>query len=229
MKIVLTCEHAGNAIPDDFASYFKTSKHRLGTHEGYDLGAFEVYKSLEPIAVFSSYYPWSRLLIEVNRSLHHPQLFSSISNSLSKKEKHELIEDYYKAYRHQIQNKIEGIISKGDVVLHLSIHSFTPVLQGQKRKAELGILYDPAFKSEKEFAQLLKRELKLRFGKYTIRMNYPYLGKADGFTTYLRTKFPKQYKGIELEINQKIAQDRHEFENLKSNLLSAITSVLGKN
>ncbi len=37
-----------------------------------------------------------------------------------------------------------------------------------------------------------------------IRRNYPYLGKADGFTTYLRRRFlPCDYAGIELEVNQR--------------------------
>lgn len=35
-------------------------------------------------------------------------------------------------------------------------------------------------------------------------MNYPYLGKADGFTTSLREEFQEQYIGLELELNQKL-------------------------
>ena len=35
-------------------------------------------------------------------------------------------------------------------------------------------------------------------------MNYPYLGKADGFTTSLRQEFQERYIGIELELNQKL-------------------------
>jgi predicted N-formylglutamate amidohydrolase len=40
-----------------------------------------------------------------------------------------------------------------------------------------------------------------------IRSNYPYLGNADGFTTYLRKRFQKNYLGIELEINQKLLKN----------------------
>ena len=36
-----------------------------------------------------------------------------------------------------------------------------------------------------------------------IRRNYPYLGKTDGFTSFLRKKYSaKFYAGIEIEINQ---------------------------
>ena len=38
-----------------------------------------------------------------------------------------------------------------------------------------------------------------------VRRNYPYAGKGDGLTSYLRQQFsPAAYVGIELEINQKI-------------------------
>jgi hypothetical protein len=39
----------------------------------------------------------------------------------------------------------------------------------------------------------------------TVRRNYPYAGKGDGLTAYLRCRFPQRaYVGVELEINQRI-------------------------
>lgn len=32
---------------------------------------------------------------------------------------------------------------------------------------------------------------------------FAYLGTADGFTTFLRKKFTKNYAGLEIELNQK--------------------------
>jgi hypothetical protein len=40
-----------------------------------------------------------------------------------------------------------------------------------------------------------------------VRYNYPYLGKMDGFTTYLRKQFISNYIGIELEVNQKYVKE----------------------
>ncbi|MBZ9650440.1 N-formylglutamate amidohydrolase [Psychroflexus montanilacus] len=204
MKLILTCEHASNELPSQYISLFETHQIRLNTHEGYDIGAFEVYKSLQFLADYSAHYPWSRLLIEVNRSLSHPNLFSSISSTLSKTEKNRLINDYYQVYRNQIQQNIDEFIAKGETVLHLSIHSFTPVWNEIDRNAEIGILYDPSRKVEQDFAKNFKTELKSIFPNFRIRMNYPYLGKSDGLTTNLRNQFPKQYLGIEIEINQKL-------------------------
>ena len=90
-------------------------------------------------------------------------------------------------------------------MLHLSIHSFTPTLNGENRNAEIGILYDPKQAEEKSFAATWKEQLQLNLPEYNVRFNYPYLGTADGFTTYLRKKFPINYSGLELEINNKLS------------------------
>lgn len=225
MKLILTCEHATNMLPSPYDLLFKNEQDRLKTHEGYDIGAFEVYKSLQNLAYYSSHYPWSRLLIEVNRSLHHPNLFSSISKKMDKAEKKRVIVDYYEPYRNQIQQKIEETINRGEQVLHLSIHSFTPILNGNVRETDFGILYDPKRKSEKDWTERFKKELNLKFSQFRTRINYPYLGKADGFTTSLRKKFPKHYLGIELEINQKLFKNLDEIEALKSKLNQCLNTI----
>jgi predicted N-formylglutamate amidohydrolase len=88
-------------------------------------------------------------------------------------------------------------------VFHLSIHTFTPSLNGEVRNCEIGILYDPKRKNEALFAKNLKQTLKNHFQGIRVRMNYPYKGISDGHTTHLRKIFDqKSYAGIELEINQ---------------------------
>jgi len=226
VKLILTCEHATNLLPKQYEFLFKDHEDRLETHEGFDIGAFEVYKSLQHLANYSFHYPWSRLLIEVNRSLHHPKLFSSISKQLDKAEKNCLIVDYYQFYRHQIQQEIKSLIKENETVLHLSIHSFTPVLNGKVREADLGILYDPRRKVEKEFANKFRKELSLQIAGIRIRMNYPYKGKSDGFTTSLRKIFPNDYIGIELEINQNITLDPFKLMKLNDDLKKCLGKIL---
>jgi hypothetical protein len=61
-------------------------------------------------------------------------------------------------------------------------------------------------------------------------MNYPYQGKADGFTTTLRRKWPADsYVGIEIEVNQKWAQgDRRIWRRLVRDLSISIASAVGE-
>ncbi len=76
MKLILSCEHSGNALPQQF-KFIKDENDLVGnTHRAYDPGAFKLLQELLKIANDSFYYKFSRLLIEPNRSLHHRNLFS---------------------------------------------------------------------------------------------------------------------------------------------------------
>ena len=226
MKLVLTCEHAGNKIPVNFGHLFKDDKSVIHTHKGYDPGAYDIYKALFPLAHFKAEHMMSRLLIEVNRSLHHSSLFSKYTRELSPSEKNKIIGTYYLPYRDRVESAIHEFIAKGEEVLHLSVHSFTPQLQGDIRNADIGLLYDPAKAGEKGFSKKLKHYLKLNNPDLRVRFNYPYLGKSDGFTTYLRKKFPRNYSGIELEVNQKFVSGNKMEQGMKLFVLEALQKIL---
>ena len=82
-RILITCEHAGNELPEHYKYLFKYGEEALKSHRGWDPGAAAIasYLGVEMgVPVFL--HPTSRLLVEVNRSLKHPQLFSEFSNEL---------------------------------------------------------------------------------------------------------------------------------------------------
>jgi len=157
-------------------------------------------------------YPYTRLLIEVNRSVNNQKLFSEITNKLPYNEKELLINNYYFPYRSNVQRQLENAVAMlngSNFVLHISMHTFTPILNGEMRTADVGILYDPASAIERRVAGLLKQQINDHDKKWVVRRNYPYLGKSDGFTTYLRKVLGMgKYCGIELEVNQKYAKNK---------------------
>ena len=222
MKLVLTCEHAGNQVPKKYLHLFEAHSTVLQTHRGYDPGAYDLFKNISPLANFKASHLESRLLVEVNRSLHHSALFSEFTRDLSKSEKEILVEKYYLPYRNRVEDAINSFITEGEEVLHFSVHSFTPQLDGKTRNADIGLLYDPARPNEKDFCQGFKKSLKFLKPSLKVRFNYPYLGSADGFTTYLRKKFPAQYSGIELEVNQKFAAENKMQPEIKKVILEAL-------
>lgn len=225
MTIVLTCEHGGNKIPYIYKYLFADAREILKTHRGFDLGALDLFKHLREVSDFSHSCTISRLLIELNRSLQHPQLFSEFTATLSLAEKRKLIDTYYLPYREYIEKKIVGFVSNGNKVLHISVHSFTPVMNDQVRTADIGILYDPARSEEKGIAKDLRKLIIEQLPQLRVRYNYPYLGKADGFTTSLRKKFPNNYSGIEFEINQKLATANKMDDRIKEILYSSILKL----
>ncbi|WP_179319268.1 N-formylglutamate amidohydrolase [Winogradskyella helgolandensis] len=226
MKLILTCEHGGNEIPETYKKHFNTNKTVLESHRGYDLGVLHLFQHLEPLSDASYFSTTSRLLVELNRSLFSKQLFSEFSNGLSKHEKSEILKIYYFPYRTEIEYKIAEFIKIEQQVLHLSIHSFIQNLNNEERKADIGLLYDSRNKKEKEFCKQLKIRLLEQNPNLNVRFNYPYLGKSDGFTSFLRKQFPTNYLGIEIEVNQKYSHNNVMALNLKQDLLKAIESIL---
>ena len=145
----------------------------------------------------------SRLLIDCNRSLHHPQLFGRVMHDAPPLLKQQLIDHYYVPYRQQVTAAITKARQQRRLVIHLAAHSFTPELKGVTRCADIGLLYDPRRQSETHFAVHWQAVLKARAPALRIRRNYPYRGSSDGFTTALRKCHDDgDYVGFEIEINQ---------------------------
>ncbi|MHA6280585.1 N-formylglutamate amidohydrolase [Salinimicrobium sp. CAU 1759] len=228
MKLILTCEHAGNEIPEDYRDFFSRAQEVLETHRGFDPGARDLFQELSSLAVFNQDYMISRLVVEPNRSLWHPQLFSGYTAPLPEAQKREILEEFYLPYREYVESRINNLIQEGKVILHISVHSFTPVLKGEVRDADIGLLFDPAKKSESSFCQTFRERILQQDKGLNVRFNYPYFGIDDGFTTYLRQKFPEQYSGIELEVNQKFVQANKMEKRLKNDIFEALSQILSE-
>lgn len=202
---LITCEHASNAVPVEFRSRFRGSSRVLSSHRGWDAGARIVAESLSRSLRAPLYMgKFTRLAVDLNRSAHHRKLFSEYTSELSETEKHTLLEKYYYPYRNAVETQIaKSLRIKNTTVLHLSVHSCTPVLNGVTRDVDLGLLFDPKSHSEKKFGRTLKVHLLANQADLNVRFNYPYLGYADALTTHLRKLFSHDdYIGIELEFNQ---------------------------
>ncbi len=226
MILILSCEHGGNKVPSKFKKLFQGHETLLNSHKGYDPGTEDLFDYLLPMADFGIKNTTSRLLIEFNRSDWSQQLFSPMVKGLSKEDKEGLLKNHYRPYREKLAKVISDNIEENRLILHLSLHSFTPQLGTQKRNNDFGILYDPTRTKEKYWAKSFKERIEENLGAYRVRMNYPYLGKADGLTSYFRKKFSEHYLGIELEINQKWANENKFPKLMKEQLKHCIEETL---
>lgn len=226
MKLLLTCEHASNQVPPELKNLFAGRAALLKTHRGYDPGAIGLYGALLPLADFSAAGQWSRLVVELNRSRHHPSLFSAITKPLPLDQRAAILDQYYTPFREAVRAQVKAWYSGGFPVLHLSLHTFTPVLDGKTRNVEIGILYDPSRSREKAVATSIRRSLQTCHPSLRVRMNTPYRGVADGHTTALRKEFGEAYMGLELEYNQGLLGRQGKFpDHIQSGLVKAVENL----
>jgi predicted N-formylglutamate amidohydrolase len=224
----ITCEHGGNSVPKDFAALFYKARKLLEGHRGYDAGALQLARKfageLKAPLFFSKV---TRLLIDLNRSPDNPGRFSEITKALSAEEKAAIENRYYTPYRGGVQSAFARCIEKRGLAVHISVHTFTPVLHGKVRIADIGLLYDPSRKNEAAFCVSWQEAFHRLQPDVKIRRNYPYRGKSDGFTTHLRRSFPERsYLGIELEVNQKILRNGAAWLKLRQALLQSLLTTL---
>jgi len=211
--LVITCEHGGNRIPKCYRYLFEGDQALLDSHRGFDCGALSM--ATELAAVFSAPLmasTVSRLLVDLNRSIGHPHLHSEAIRHTQTAMRQMILAQYYQPYRTKTEGLIRQVIESHGRVIHVSSHSFTPELDGKVRNADIGLLYDPGRSGELDLSERWKAALKICSPALRVRRNYPYAGKDDGLTTWLRQRLsPATYVGIELEINQKhiIRTGRH--------------------
>jgi len=204
IALLLTCEHGGNRIPRAYRSLFRGRRRRLASHRGFDRGALACARGMAAqLEAPLIHAETSRLLVDLNRSLHHRALFSDVTGALPPDTRDEILERHYHPHRRRIERWIARRVAAGRVAVHVAVHSFTPAFNGKRRTADVGLLYDPRRPLEAALCAAWKRALVAQ--GWTARRNYPYRGVSDGLTRQLRGRFaPDRYAGIELEINQRL-------------------------
>ncbi len=227
--LIVTCEHGGNRIPPRYRSMFEGFEALLETHRGYDPGALALARQLAgalncPLFVSTT----SRLLIDLNRSTGHPKLYSEATRGAPPAVRRDILERHYLPYRNEVEAHIAAAIARGSRVIHLSSHSFTPVLDGVVRNADIGLLYDPSRPGEIELCRRWHARIVACAPELKVRRNYPYTGKSDGFTAYLRRRFAADdYIGVELEINQKhVLRGGSRWRALRNDLIQALALAM---
>ena len=109
--LLLTCEHAGSFVPEQYHYLFQHHSEILNSHRGVDIGALQIGTFLkEKLNCPFHYCDTTRLLIEANRSLENKELFSEFTKLLSTKKKKELIDTIYLPYRNAVEQEIEKSI-----------------------------------------------------------------------------------------------------------------------
>ena len=227
--LLVSCEHGGNRVPQEYRALFAPRKSLLATHRAYDPGALTLARDLArafdaPLVASTV----TRLLVELNRSPGHPQLYSEVTRDLPRSEKARIVARYYEPYRREVEERVAQATAARRRVIHISAHSFVPVLNGSTRNADIGLLYDPARAAERALCARWSQALAARASRLRVRRNYPYRGYADGLTTHLRRRYGgRGYLGVEIEVNQKhVLTGGREWRMLREVLVQSVGDIV---
>jgi len=172
---VLVCDHAANRVPRHLHK-LGLDDVRLADHIAWDPGAAAVARQLaahlDAPLVLSAY---SRLVIDCNRPLHSPQSIAEKSAgvtvpgnlALSQNARQARIDAVFRPYHDAIERLLDR--RGGQPTLFISVHSFTPILDGEPRPWHIGI----SWYRDRRFARLLFDEL-ARSGDLIVGDNQPY-------------------------------------------------------
>ncbi len=148
--VLLVCDHASRRVPRALDGLALPSA-RLEEHIGWDIGAAAVTRLLAPLlgaaAVLCGY---SRLVIDCNRDLADPSSIASASDGVVVPGNRDLSpearvlrrDEIFAPYHAAITARLDRIRKAGHGPAVISIHSFTPVMQGFARPWHVGILWD---------------------------------------------------------------------------------------
>jgi len=229
-SVLVTAEHGGNDVPPDYRELFEGAKAELASHRGWDPGTLSLARSLaKGLGATPITSTVTRLLVDLNRSAHNPKVFSEFTRQLPRDERVALLEHYHRPHWDRARAAASRGTGARGVMLHLGVHSFTPILDDVVRTADIALLYDPARALELELATLWSHALSEALPDRVVRRNNPYRGAADGLTSALRRTFSgSRYLGLEIEVNQKHVRPDGTFPPWVSEaLLGTLVAVLG--
>jgi len=222
VDLVLSCEHATFEVPGALQEVLAIPDEVAEGHRGWDpAAAWTAQRLAEAFDAPLMLGRVGRLAVDLNRSAQNPQVWSEYALRLAPAERAALMRDHHAPH----WAAVEAAVGACDGALHISVHSFTPELDGDIRTMDIGLLYDPWRTLEAELAPPWRDRL-LQAGLRTA-LNQPYRGWDDGITRGMRTRFgPFAYAGFELEINQaRVVEGRIEHDVLDA-IRSSVAELL---
>ncbi len=226
---VLTCEHAGAAIPWTVKIPSAVAA-LLRTHRGSDRGAWPLTRALalrlDAVAIGSS---WSRLWIDLNRRVDDSTLILAEvdgvaipwNRALNSRDIERRARDYHDPYHTTVDRTLRTRLAGGSRPMVFSIHTFTPVFEGTERRFDVGILFDRHDRPARRLATILRRS------GLSVRLNEPYSGKNG--LMYAAERHGSHYGLVclELEVNQARFDDAKFVGRLTEALAPALSEAAG--
>jgi predicted N-formylglutamate amidohydrolase len=183
-SMLLVCEHASQAVPDEYAS-LGLPQSELDRHIGYDIGAAALTRALsERLDATALLGVVSRLVIDINRQPWHPGFVPVESDGTAvpgnadadDAERARREARWFTPFHARVHAELDARSAAGRPPVVVTIHSFTPVLAGVERPWPVGVLY----LRERAAAMVVLEALRATVPDGPVGDNQPYGIMLDG-------------------------------------------------
>jgi predicted N-formylglutamate amidohydrolase len=185
---VLTCEHAGRAIPESLGDLGGVAQADMDRHIAWDVGAEGLSRQLSALLdaplVLQRY---SRLVVDCNRPFQAPDCFPPESDGtpvpanvgLTEHGRRQRFEEIHQPFHHALAHLLDERTASGPKPVLVAMHSFTPRLAGgPHRPWHLGVLAH----RDRRLADRFLQEFQERHPDVPSTYNQPYV--VDDLTDY---------------------------------------------
>lgn len=228
-RALLICDHASRFVPPEYDA-LGLDDSLLQRHIAWDIGAADVTRRLAGLldapAVLCG---TSRLVVDCNRPHDDPSLIPAVSDGIvipgngdvDAAEKRRRIARHFIPYHREVERRLDRFAALGVVPAVISVHSFTPVMNGFERPWHVGLLSA----LDRRMAAPLVDELR-RDPALTVGDNEPYTGDDPrGYAIHVYG----HVRGLPMavfEVRQDLIDTHHGAESWAHILFAALGPVL---
>lgn len=225
--VLLVCDHASRRLPAALGN-MGLDPFALRCHLALDIGAAaltgRLAKKLSLTAVLCQY---SRLVVDCNRQLMDPGAFLEFGDgivvtgnrNLHAADKKIRADEIYWPYHNAVASQVERLVAAGQPPVFVSLHSFTPVINGQNRPWEVGVLWD----TDRATAEIFIQDF--RAAGFHVGDNEPYSGKSPQDFTIDHHAEPIGLPHVGVEIRQDLIDDDEGVRRIGAVLQRIIASL----
>lgn len=223
--VVMSCEHASNALPAPW-SWAPEDARLVGMHWAVDLGIADLTRALSVrLGLPAVLARFSRLLIDANRPLdsdtlirtHADGLPIGLNQHVSPADRAARIDGWYQPYH----DALGATVAAHPRAALLAMHSFTPSYEGQPRSVEIGVLFD----DDEALAHAVHAALQGH--GYDVRLEEPWAGRG-GFMFAPQSHARRCGRhAVELEIRQDLLLDAAHHLRLVELVTAAVHVIAG--
>lgn len=227
--LILIADHASRYIPPEYDNLGVADPSVLYRHIAWDIGIEDVTRRLAArLGASAIFAGFSRLLVDANRYPDNPSCMPGVSDGveipmnrvITDAEREKRLKSWFWPYHEALLNLIERKEAAGQRPVLLSMHSFTPIMDGFERPWHIGVLWDEDARLAAPLLDILRANRTLVVGD-----NEPYSAREPLGYTMNEYGTKRGLPHVAIEIRQDLIDTHQGSERWASIMADAVTRL----